>query len=127
MLCLGVRASATGAYGRIHPVGFVMAEPPTVIALFGGRRRVASLNDIAATKDRNSGEVCQGLPVFSADLHHDREGFLVAEAGVSIRVEEMSLRNEDRLGVEDRWLKAVTQNGIVPGMGLDWESVDGEL
>ena len=34
-----------------------MAESPAVIALLGGGRRVGSLDNIVATKDRDSGEV----------------------------------------------------------------------
>ena len=57
VLCLSVRASAEGAYSRVLATRFDMAKSPAVVALFGGRRGIGSLDDVIATKDRNSGEV----------------------------------------------------------------------
>ena len=56
MLCFGMGASTEGAYGRVLAAGFDMAESPAVIALLGGGRGVGSLDNIVATKDRDSGE-----------------------------------------------------------------------
>ena len=50
-------ASAEGAYSGVLAARFNMAESPAVIALFGGGRRRGSLDNIVATKDRDSGEV----------------------------------------------------------------------
>ena len=57
VLCLSVRASAEGAYGRVLASQFDLAESQAVIALFRGGRRIVSRDDVIATKDRNSGEV----------------------------------------------------------------------
>ena len=57
MLCFGKGASTEGAYGRVLAAEFDMAEPPAVIALLGGGRRVGSLDNIVATEDRHWGEV----------------------------------------------------------------------
>ena len=57
MLCFGMGASTEGAYGWVLAAGFDVAESPAVIALLGGRRGVGSLHNIAATEDRDSGEV----------------------------------------------------------------------
>ena len=57
VLCLSVRASAEEAYCRVLALRLDMAKSPAVIALFGGGRRIGSLNDVIATKDGNSGEV----------------------------------------------------------------------
>ena len=57
MLCFGMGASTEGAYGRVLAARFDMTESRAVIALLGGGRRVGSLNNVVATKDRDSGEV----------------------------------------------------------------------
>ena len=57
VFCFSMGASAEGAYSGVLAVRFDIAEPPGVIALFGGGRRVGSLDNIVATKDRDSGEV----------------------------------------------------------------------
>ena len=57
VLCFSLGDSAKGAYSRVLAARFDMAESPAVIALFGGGRRVGSLDNIVATKDRDSGEV----------------------------------------------------------------------
>ena len=57
MLCFDMGASTEGAYDRVLAAGFDMAESPAVIALLGGGRGVGSLDNIVATKDRDSGEV----------------------------------------------------------------------
>ena len=57
MLCFGMGASTEGAYGGVLAAAFDVAESPAVIALLGGRRGVGSLDNVAATKDRDSGEV----------------------------------------------------------------------
>ena len=57
VLCLSVRASADGAYCRVLALPFDMAQSPAVIALFGGGRRIGSLDDVIAIMDRDSGEV----------------------------------------------------------------------
>ena len=49
------------------------------------------------------------------------------EAGGSIRVEEAGFGNENRLRVKNRGLKEVTQDGIVFGVSLDGEAMDGKL
>ena len=49
------------------------------------------------------------------------------EARGSIRIEEAGFGNEDRLRVKYRRLKEVTQDGIVFGVSLDGEAVDGKL
>ena len=57
VLCFSVRASAEGAYSGVLAARFDMAKSPAVITLVGGGRRIGSLDDVVATKDRNSGEV----------------------------------------------------------------------
>ena len=57
VLSFGMGAGAEGAHSGVLAVRFDMAESPAVIALLGGGRRVGSLDDIVATKDRDSGEV----------------------------------------------------------------------
>ena len=57
VLGFGMRASAEGAYSGVLAARFDMTESPAVIALFGGGRRIGSLDNIVATKDRDSGEV----------------------------------------------------------------------
>ena len=57
VLCFCMGASAEGADSGVLAAGFDMAGPPAVIALFGGGRRVWSLDSIAATKNRDSGEI----------------------------------------------------------------------
>ena len=57
VLCFCMGASAEGADSGVLAAGFDMAEPLAVIALFGGGRRVCSLDSIVATKNRNSGEI----------------------------------------------------------------------
>ena len=81
-----------------------MAESLAVIALFGGRQRVGSFDNIVATKNWHSGEVGRELPIFRRDLNHDREGFPVVEAGGVIRVEEVGFGNKNRLGIKYRGL-----------------------
>ena len=49
------------------------------------------------------------------------------EAGGSIRVEEAGFGNENRLRVEYRGLKEVTQDGVVLGVSLDGKAMDGKL
>ena len=49
------------------------------------------------------------------------------EAGGSIRVEEAGFGDKNRLRVEYRRLKEVTQDGIVFGVSLDGEAMDGKL
>ena len=50
-------ACAEGAYSEVLAARFDMAESPAVIVLLGGGRRVGSLDNIVATKNRNCGEV----------------------------------------------------------------------
>ena len=57
VLCLSVWASAEGAYSRVLAARFDMAKSPAVVARFGGKGRIASLDDVIATKDKHSGEV----------------------------------------------------------------------
>ena len=57
VLCFSVRAGAEGAYSGVLAARFDMAKSPEVITLFGGGRRIASLDNVVATKDRNSGDV----------------------------------------------------------------------
>ena len=57
VLGFGIGASGEGAYSGVLAVRFNMAESPAVIALFGGGRRIGSLDNIVSTKDRDSGEV----------------------------------------------------------------------
>ena len=57
VLSFGMGASAERAYSGVPAARFDMAESPAVIALFGGRQRIGSLDNIVATKDRDSGEV----------------------------------------------------------------------
>ena len=57
MLGFGMGARAEGAYSGVLAARFNMAESPAVIALFGGGRRIGSLDNIVATKDRDCGEV----------------------------------------------------------------------
>ena len=57
VLCFGMGASAEGAFSGVLTAGFDMAESQAVIALLGAGRRVGSLDNIVATKDRHSGEV----------------------------------------------------------------------
>ena len=73
VLGFGMGASAEGANSGVLAARFDMpvAESPAVVALFGGRRRIGSLDNIVATKDRDSGEVGKELPVFRRDLNHD--------------------------------------------------------
>ena len=49
------------------------------------------------------------------------------EAGGSIRIEEAGFGNENRLRVEYGGLKEVTQDGVVLGVSLDGEAMDGKL
>ena len=65
-------------------MGFEVAEHPTVVTLFGVGRRAGSRNDIVASKDRNSGEVDQKLPIFGPYQPYDREGFLLIETGGAV-------------------------------------------
>ena len=60
-------------------------------------------------------------------MHYDGKGFLVAEAGFLVGVEEAGLGDKDRLGIKDRGLRKITQDGIVIEMGPDRESMKGEL
>ena len=55
--CFGMGASAQGVYSGVLAARFDMTESRAVIALFGGGRRIGSLDNIVATKDRDSGEV----------------------------------------------------------------------
>ena len=57
VLCFGMGASAEGAYSGVLAVRLNVAESPAVITLLGGGQRVGSLDNIVATKDRDSGEV----------------------------------------------------------------------
>ena len=57
MFCFGIGASTEGVYGGVLAAGFDMAESPAVITLLGGGRGVGSLDNIAATEDRDSGGV----------------------------------------------------------------------
>ena len=57
VLSFGMGASEEGAYSGLLAARFDMAESPAVIAWLGRGRRVGSLNNIVATKDRDSGEV----------------------------------------------------------------------
>ena len=57
IFCFGMGASTEGAYGRVLAARFDMTESPVVVALLGGGRGVGSLDNIVATKDRNSGEL----------------------------------------------------------------------
>ena len=57
VLCFSMGASAEGAYSGVLAARFDMAKSPAVITVFGGGQRVGSLDDVVATKDRNSGEV----------------------------------------------------------------------
>ena len=57
VLCFSMGASPEGAYSWVLAARFDMAESPAVIALLGVGRRVGSLNNIVATKNRDSGEV----------------------------------------------------------------------
>ena len=57
MLCFRMRASTEGASDRVLAARFDMTESQAVIALLGGGRRVGSLDNRVATKDRNSVEV----------------------------------------------------------------------
>ena len=57
VLCFCMGASAQGADSGVLAARFDMAEPPAVIALFGGGRGVCSLDSIVATKNRDSGEI----------------------------------------------------------------------
>ena len=57
VLGCGMGASAEGAYSGVLAARFDMAESPAVIALFGEGRRIGSLDNIVATKNRDSGEV----------------------------------------------------------------------
>ena len=127
MLCLGMGASTEGAYGRVLAARFDRTESPAVIALLGGGRRVGSLDNIVATKDRDSGEVGLVFPVFCRDLNHDREGFLVVEAGGSIWVEEAGFGDKDRLRVKNGGLKEVTQGSVGLRVSRDGQAMDGKL
>ena len=127
MLCFGMGASTEGAYGGVLAAGFDMAESPAVIALLGGGRRVGSLDNIIATKDRDSGEVGKGCPVFPMDLNYDREGFLIMATGGPVWIEEAGFRDEDRLRVKNRGLEEVTQGSVSLRMSLDGQAMDGEL
>ena len=49
------------------------------------------------------------------------------ELGVPIGVEEAGFGNEDRLRVKYGGLEKVTQGSVIFGVGLDGETVDGEL
>ena len=49
------------------------------------------------------------------------------EAGISVGVEEAGLGDKDRLGITNRAGKVITQVGIVFGMCLDRESMNGKL
>ena len=57
VLCFSVRARAEGAYSGVLAAGFEIAKSPAVIKLLAGGRRIGSLDDVVAGKDRNSGEV----------------------------------------------------------------------
>ena len=57
VLCFSMGASAERAYSGVLAVRFDMAESPAVIALFGGGRRVGSLDNLVATEDWDSGEI----------------------------------------------------------------------
>ena len=57
VLCFSMGTSAEGAHSGVLAARFDMAESPAVVTLFGGGRRVGSLINVVATKDRNSGEV----------------------------------------------------------------------
>ena len=57
VLCFGMGASEEGAYSGLLAARVDMAESSAVIALLGGGRRVGSLDNILATKDRDSGDV----------------------------------------------------------------------
>ena len=127
VLCLGMGAGAEGTDSGVLTAEFDMTKPPTVIALLRGGRGVGSLDDKVATKNWYLGEIGQGPPVIGRHLHYDRKGFLVAEAGIAVRVEKTSFGDRNREGIKDRGLKKVTQGGIIFGVGLDRESMDGEL
>ena len=127
VFCLGMGASAEGTDGGVLAAGFDVAKPLTVITLLRGGRGVGSLNDKVATKNWNLGEIGQGPPLIGRHLHHDGKGFLVAEAGIPLGVEETSFGDKYRLGIKDGRLKKVTQGGIIFVVGLDRKSIDGEL
>ena len=57
VLCFSMGASAEGAYSGVLAARFDMAESRAFIVLFGGGRRVGSLDNIVATKDRDYGDV----------------------------------------------------------------------
>ena len=107
--------------------GLTWRKSPAVVTLFGGGRRVGSLDEVAATKYRDSGEIIEQLPIFSRDLYYDREGFLIVEAGGSIGVEEAAFGNKRGLGVENGGLEEVTQDSIFFGVSFERETVNGEL
>ena len=127
VLCFCMGASAEGADSGILAAGFDVAKSPAVIALFGGGRRVCSLNSIVATKDRDSGEIVQELTIFRGDLDHDRESLLVVEAGGTIRVEKAGSGNKNGLRVKYRGLQEVAQGSVLFRMGFDGKAVDREL
>ena len=127
VFCFSMGASAEGAYSGVLAARFDMAESPAVIALLGGGRRVGSLDNIVATKDRDSGEVGWELPIFRRDLNHDREGILVVEAGGSVRIEEAGFGNKNKLRVKYGGLKEVTPDCVVFRVSLDGEAMDGKL
>ena len=71
VFCFRVRAGAVGRYSRVLVSRFDMATPLTIVALLGGRGGVGSFDDIAATKDQDSGDIGQGLPFFGWHMYHD--------------------------------------------------------
>ena len=127
MLCFGMRAGTEGAYGRVLAARFKVTESPAVVALLGGGRRVGSLYNIVVTKDSDSEEVGLEFAVFHRDLNHDREGFLVVEAGGSSRVEEAGFGDKNRFRVKNGGLKEVTQGGVGLNVSLDGQAMNGKL
>ena len=47
--------------------------------------------------------------------------------GFPVEVKKAGLGDKDRLGIKDRGLEKITQDSIVLRMGLDRESMNGEL
>ena len=94
-LCLSVGASGEGGYCRVLASRFDMAKSPPVIKLLRGGGRIGSFDYVAATKDKDSGEVRLELTVFCGDLYDNREGLLIVELGVPIGVVEAGFGNEN--------------------------------
>ena len=56
VLYLGEGGGAEGTDSGVLATWFNMTKPPTIVALLGGGRRVGSLDDKVATKERNLAE-----------------------------------------------------------------------